>query len=83
MGVPITRYRNRVRLGWALDRIEDGATDLAAIAADLGFSDQAHLCRTARQHLGHSPAALRRLLRGAESFARKGERAIPPNDPAR
>jgi AraC-like DNA-binding protein len=28
----------------------------------LSFADQAHLCRSVRQHLGHTPAALRRLL---------------------
>jgi AraC-like DNA-binding protein len=62
VGVSLTRYRNRVRVERALDRLEDGAEDLAALAADLGFSDQAHLCRTMRQHLGHSPSAVRRLL---------------------
>jgi AraC-like DNA-binding protein len=62
LGVPLTRYRNRVRLARALDRLERGEENLAALAADLGFADQAHLCRTARQHLGHTPTALRRLL---------------------
>ena len=57
MGVSLTRYRNRVRVARALDR-----RDLAALAADLGFADQAHMARTIRQYLGHTPAALRRLL---------------------
>ncbi|MGI5241674.1 helix-turn-helix domain-containing protein [Dactylosporangium sp. CA-139066] len=63
LGVSLTRYRNRVRVERALDKLEDGAEDLAALAADLGFTDQAHLCRTMRQHLGHPPSAVRRLLR--------------------
>nr|WSW68250.1 AraC family transcriptional regulator [Streptomyces sp. NBC_00995] len=62
LGVSLTRYRNRVRVGRALDRLDGGEDSLARLAADLGFSDQAHLCRTMRQCLGHTPTALRRLL---------------------
>jgi AraC-like DNA-binding protein len=62
LGVSLTHYRNRVRVGRALDRIEDGAPSLAALAAELGFADQAHLTRTVRRHTGSTPAALRRLL---------------------
>lgn len=51
-----------VRCGRALDRLERGERSLGILAADLGFADQAHLCRTVRQHLGHTPTALRRLL---------------------
>lgn len=58
----VTRYRNRIRVARALDRLEHGEDSLAALAADLGFADQAHLCRTVRQHLGCTPTALRRLL---------------------
>ena len=62
MGISLTRYRNRVRVGRALARIEAGDRDLACLAADLGFSDQAHLTRTIRVHLGETPTALRTLL---------------------
>ncbi|MGW4379027.1 helix-turn-helix domain-containing protein [Kitasatospora sp. NPDC004531] len=62
LGVSVTHYRHRVRLASALDRLEAGETGLAALAADLGYADQAHLTRTARRHLGHTPTALRRLL---------------------
>ncbi|WP_406639292.1 helix-turn-helix domain-containing protein [Amycolatopsis sp. WGS_07] len=62
LGVSLTHYRNRVRVARALDRLEAGEPSLAALAADLGFADQAHLCRTVRTHLGHTPTALRRLL---------------------
>jgi AraC-like DNA-binding protein len=62
LGVSLTRYRNRVRVAAALDRLEEGETGLAALAADLGFADQAHLSRTVREHLGHTPTALRKLL---------------------
>jgi AraC-like DNA-binding protein len=62
LGVSLTHYRNRVRVGRALDRLQAGAPSLADLAADLGFADQAHMCRTVRTHVGHTPAALRRLL---------------------
>ncbi|MEJ1107081.1 MULTISPECIES: helix-turn-helix domain-containing protein [unclassified Kribbella] len=61
-GVSLTRYRNRVRVGRAMDRLAEGGTGLAQLAAELGFADQAHLTRTVREHLGHTPTALRRLL---------------------
>ncbi|GAA1656443.1 helix-turn-helix transcriptional regulator [Fodinicola feengrottensis] len=62
MGVSLTRYRNRVRAGRALDRLEAGERSLATLAADLGFADQGHLCRTVREHFGESPTALRALI---------------------
>ncbi|WP_211264203.1 helix-turn-helix domain-containing protein [Streptosporangium amethystogenes] len=72
MGVSLTRYRNRVRVGQAMDRLTQGERGLADLAADLGFADQAHLTRTVREHLGHTPTVLRRLLsaRGAAEPAR-------------
>lgn len=63
MGVSVTRYRNRARVARALDRLEHGEDNLATVAADLGFADQAHLCRTIRQHLDHTPTEVRALLR--------------------
>ena len=62
LGVSLTRYRNRVRVARVLDRLEAGEAQLGVLAADLGFADQAHLCRTVRAHVGHTPTALRRLL---------------------
>lgn len=62
LGVSVTRYHNRLRVGRVLDCLEDGERGLAGLAADLGFADQAHLCRTVRAHVGHTPTALRRLL---------------------
>lgn len=62
LGVSLTRYRNRLRVGVVLDRLARGEQHLARLAADLGFADQAHLCRTVRAHVGHTPTAVRRLL---------------------
>ncbi|MFE3455611.1 helix-turn-helix domain-containing protein [Nonomuraea sp. NPDC059194] len=70
MGVSLTHYRNRVRVGRALERLEAGAASLAELAVELGFADQAHLTRTVRGHLGHTPTALRRLLSGRSADGR-------------
>ncbi|WP_454790099.1 helix-turn-helix domain-containing protein [Mycolicibacterium lutetiense] len=64
LGVSVTRYRNRVRVGKALDLLQRGESTMADIAAALGFADQAHLCRTLRQHTGYTPTAVRRELCG-------------------
>src|SRR5262249_52861866 len=69
MGVSLSRYRNRVRVGRALDRIADGEENLASLAVELGFADQSHLCRTLRAHVGHPPSAVRRIL-AAQSDSR-------------
>ncbi len=63
LGVSLTRYRNRVRVGKAMERLAGGEESLARLAADLGFADQAHLTRTVRAHLGRTPTSVRRLLR--------------------
>ena len=61
-GLSLTRYRNRIRVSRALHRLEEGDRDLAGLAADLGFADQAHLTRTMREHTGYAPGHLRTLL---------------------
>jgi AraC-like DNA-binding protein len=63
-GVTLTRYRNRIRVLGALEAIEAGEHDLAALAARLGFADHAHLTRTMRQECGRTPRDLRQLLAG-------------------
>ncbi len=63
LGVSVTRYRNRVRVGWALDHLHRGESTMADVAASLGFADQAHFCRTVRAHTGWTPTATQRELR--------------------
>ncbi|MGH3969150.1 MAG: helix-turn-helix domain-containing protein [Mycobacterium sp.] len=65
LGVSLTRYRNRVRVGRALDRLQRDESTLADLAASLGFADQAHLSRVMRAHVGHTPGALRRAFKPA------------------
>ena len=61
-GRTLSAYRNRLRVTLALARLEEGETDLAALAADLGFADHAHLTRVTRAQVGAPPSHLRRLL---------------------
>ena len=60
-GETISRYRNRIRVRIALDRLAGGEPSLARLAADLGFADHAHLTRVVREEVGHAPSLLRRL----------------------
>ncbi|KDN17440.1 AraC family transcriptional regulator [Amycolatopsis rifamycinica] len=62
LGVSLTRYRNRVRVSRALERLEAGERELGVLAVELGFADQAHLTRTVREHAGAPPGVVRRLL---------------------
>jgi AraC-like DNA-binding protein len=61
-GQTLSAYRNRLRVTLALARLEDGERDLAALAADLGFADHAHLTRMTRAQVGAPPSRIRRLL---------------------
>jgi AraC-like DNA-binding protein len=61
-GLSLTRFRNRLRVRRALERLAAGEPSLARLAADLGFADHAHLTRTVREQLGRTPTQLRHLL---------------------
>ena len=58
----LTRYRNRVRVRVALDRLAEGEESLARLAAELGFADHAHLTRLVRAETGSPPSRLRDAL---------------------
>ena len=62
--IPPSVYRTRCRVSRALGLLPR-ADSLAAIAAEAGFADQAHLCRTMRRQLGHSPRQMRQLMQAA------------------
>jgi AraC-like DNA-binding protein len=61
-GETISRYRNRLRVRLALERLAAGEPCLARLAADLGFADQGHLARVVRRELGATPSLLRERL---------------------
>ncbi|HXM57782.1 MAG TPA: AraC family transcriptional regulator [Candidatus Dormibacteraeota bacterium] len=61
-GQTLSAYRNRLRVGLALARLEAGECDLSGLAAELGFADHAHMTRVTRELVGSPPSAVRRLL---------------------
>ncbi|TDC27609.1 AraC family transcriptional regulator [Streptomyces sp. 8K308] len=58
VGIPLVRLRQWSRLRAAIADLP--GESVAAAAASAGFSDQAHLARTARNLLGRSPASIGR-----------------------
>lgn len=61
-GESLARYLLRLRLALALERLADGETDLAAMAADLGFASHSHFSARFRSVLGVSPTSVRGSL---------------------
>jgi AraC-like DNA-binding protein len=61
-GETLSRYRNRVRVRLALERLAAGERSLARLAVELGFADHAHLTRVIRSEHGAPPSLLRTLL---------------------
>jgi AraC family transcriptional regulator len=64
-GMTIRDYRRRLRLAIALQELADGATDLSALAARLGFSDHSHMTGSFRSAFGRTPSSLREEMRGS------------------
>jgi AraC-like DNA-binding protein len=54
----------------ALQRLADGDSDLARLAANLGFGDQAHFTRATRAEIGATPGVIRALLAPREATRR-------------
>jgi AraC-like DNA-binding protein len=61
-GITITRYRRRIRLRRAIDRLAAGEGDLARLAAELDYADQAHLTRSFRSEIDITPGRLRAMF---------------------
>lgn len=62
-GMTIPRYRRQLRVHDAVSYIANGATDLASIAAAVGFADHSHMTRSIVAQFGTTPSRLRELLR--------------------
>ncbi len=58
-GVTLHGYRQRQRLGLAIDRLAAGVEDLSALAHELGYSSHSHFSREFRRHVGMTPSSLR------------------------
>lgn len=61
-GLSLHGYRQRLRLAAALQRLEEGERDIAALAHELGYSSQSHLGAAFARELGVTPAQARREL---------------------
>lgn len=64
-GRTLHQHRTELRLGLALERLEDRATgsNLSAIAHDLGFCSHSHFVRVMRRYAGVTPSEVRAKLR--------------------
>lgn len=61
-GLTIPQYRRQLRVHDALSHIAAGATDLASVAAAVGFADHSHMTRSIVAQFGSTPSRLRDLL---------------------
>ena len=61
-GLSLHGYRQRLRLAVALQRLEQGESNLAALAHDLGYSSQSHLGSTFAREIGVTLSQARRVL---------------------
>src|ERR1044071_3667190 len=59
-GVPVHRYLTQLRLRASLERLAAGASDLTALALELGFSSHSHFTDAFRREFGKSPSEMRR-----------------------
>jgi len=59
-GLPVHRYRNRLRLRAALERLSDPKVDLTGLALDVGFSSHSHFTAAFRAEFGVTPSQVRR-----------------------
>ena len=64
-GIAPAAYRLTQRVQRALALLQGAETPLSEVAAECGFSDQAHMTRSIRTVTGSSPASLKRQLVGA------------------
>ncbi len=61
-GISPTEYRQRRRVAHAVNDCINSNTSFVQIAANSGFSDQAHFCREIRRFVGMTPASMRKLM---------------------
>lgn len=66
-GMPMHRYRNRLRLRASIEPLAAGAEDLTALALDLGFAGHSHFTEAFRREFGTSPSAFRHAVRNGHA----------------
>ncbi len=62
-GMSVGAFARRARLSWARDALASSGKDLAAIAAEAGFSDQSHFTRCFKNAFGMAPGKWRQHTR--------------------
>lgn len=62
-GTSIHRYRLQIRLAIAFNRLRAGWTNIASLAADLGFAHHSHFSESFRKMYGLAPSTLRNAAR--------------------
>ena len=77
-GVPLRSYVARLRVDHARSLLQTTERGMADIAAECGFFDQSHLCRTFKAAEGVSPLRYRRSTRGP----RTGEKVARERRPS-
>lgn len=58
-GISLHRYRDRLRLRAALERLSDGRRALIRLALDLGYSSHSHFTDAFRREFGMTPSVFR------------------------
>lgn len=61
-GCSVRAWRVRLRMALVLDRLRQGANDLADVALEAGFSHHSHMTSACRSLLGRTPSGLREEL---------------------
>jgi len=76
-GLPLHRYRNRLRLRLALERVAGGERDLARLALACGFASHSHLDDAFRREYGSAPGRLRPRSGAASKILEAPPRPVP------
>jgi AraC family transcriptional regulator len=58
-GIPLSQYIASIRVERAAVALRAGRRSVAAIAADTGYTDQSHLCKTFKAAFGVTPRTYR------------------------
>jgi len=70
-GISIHRYRTRLRMHEAMERVPAGRVDIVELALDLGYSTHSHFTKMFRKEFGMTPSVARRIVMRAP--IREGE----------
>jgi AraC family transcriptional regulator len=77
-GMTVARYARMLRLDWAAQRLIEGDSTLAEIAAEAGFADQSHFTRSFRGFAGVTPGRYREFVRREGPGAGARPRPVAP-----